>query len=176
MQAYSDANVALGDVVGDLARERLETQLREADGPLDRLGLIEAFLAPRVRHNSDALVRAAIASLRRKPRQPIGQLARALDISERQLERRFLNHAGATPKQFVRMQRVEMAIAARHRGRAWADVAVLCGFTDQAHMIRDFKALSGMTPAAFMRRAFGSELCRHNAALAMSGFYNTAIV
>ncbi len=176
MQAYSDANVALGDVVGDAARDRLETQLREAGDAQQRLAIIDAFLAPRVRHNSDPLVQEAIRVLRRNPAQPIGRLAQALEISERQLERRFLGHAGAPPKQFVRMQRVEMAIAARHRGRSWAQVAALCGFSDQAHMIRDFKALSGITPAAFMRRAFGSDMRRYNAALAMSGFYNTAIV
>jgi AraC-like DNA-binding protein len=176
MQAYSDANVSLGDVVGDSARDRLETQLREAGDARTRVDVIEAFLTPRVQHNSDPLVQQAIACLRREPGRPIGRLARSLEISERQFERRFLGHAGATPKQFVRMLRVEMAIAARHRGEAWADVAALCGFHDQAHLIRDFKALSGMTPETFMRRAFGSELRGYNAELAMSGFYNTAIV
>lgn len=176
MQAFSDANVELSDVVGDPARDRLQTQLREADDPRARLDIIEAFLSPRVQHNNDPLIVQAIRSLRRNPGQPIGQLARALEISGRQLERRFLNYAGATPKQFVRMLRVEMAIAARHRGEPWVDVAALCGFSDQAHLIRDFKALSGVTPEAFMRHALGGELCGYNTALAMSGFYNTAIV
>jgi AraC-like DNA-binding protein len=176
MQAYTDANVELSDVVGDTARDRLQTQLREADGPLARVDLIESFLKPRVQHNDDPVVRHAINSLRRNPGQPIAQLARTVEISERQLERRFLNRAGATPKQVVRMLRVEMAIAARHRGESWVDVAARCGFNDQAHMIRDFKALSGVTPEAFMRDAFASELRPYNAALAMSGFYNTAIV
>jgi AraC-like DNA-binding protein len=176
MQAYSDANVELSDVVGDTARDRLQTQLREAADSHARVDVIEAFLTPRVRHNGDPLVRRAISCLRRNPGQPIGRLARALEISERQLERRFLSHAGATPKQVVRTLRAEMAIAARHRGEPWVEIAGLCGFSDQAHLIRDFKALSGMTPEAFMRHAFGSELRPYNAALAMSGFYNTAIV
>src|SRR5262249_35237778 len=111
MQAYSDANVALGDVVGDTARDRLGTPLREAGDPLARLEVIAAFLTPRVKHNSDPLVRQAIANLRRNPGQPIGRLARSLEISERQFERRFLSYAGATPKPFVRMLRVDMAIA-----------------------------------------------------------------
>lgn len=176
MQAYSDANVSLGDVVGEGARDRLETQLREARDADARVDVIEAFLTQRVKHNSDPLVQQAIDSLRRNPGQPIGRLARSLDISERQFERRFLSYAGASPKPFVRMLRVELAIAARHRGESWADIAALCGFNDQAHLIRDFKALSGMTPEAFMRRAFGGELRGYNTELAMSGFYNTAIV
>ena len=60
--------------------------------------VIEDFLVPRVRHDSDPLVRHAIRKLRRNPGQPIAQLARVLEISERQFERRFLRHAGATPK------------------------------------------------------------------------------
>jgi AraC-like DNA-binding protein len=177
MAAFSDANVELSDVVGDPTRDRLQTRLREAADEYERRDLIEDFLLPLIRHRSDPLVWQAIRSLRANPGQPVAQLARALEISERQLERRFLDYAGATPKQFVRMLRVELAIAARHRGAAWADVAARCGFTDQAHMIRDFKALSGTTPEAFMRRAFGSDDLRHyNTALAMSGFYNTAIV
>jgi AraC-like DNA-binding protein len=176
MEAFSNANVDLSAVVGDTARDRLQTQLRESADAFARRDVIEAFLAPRVHHNGDPLVRHAIRSLRRNPGQPIARLARQLDISERQFERRFLAHAGATPKQFVRMLRVEIAIAARHRGAGWADIAALCGFNDQAHMIRDFKALSGMTPEAFMRRAFDGELRGYNTALAMSGFYNTVIV
>jgi AraC-like DNA-binding protein len=138
--------------------------------------VIEDFLAPLVRHNNDPLVRHAVRLLRRHPGRHVGQLARALEISERQFERRFLAYAGATPKQFARTLRVEMAIAARHRGATWVDIAPHVGFNDQAHMIRDFKTLSGMTPEAFMRRAFAGALRGYNTALAMSGFYNTAIV
>jgi AraC-like DNA-binding protein len=176
MAAFSDANVELSDVVGDPTRDRLQTQLREAADEHERRDLIEAFLLPMLRHRGDPLVWQAIRSLRANPGRPIEHVARALDISARQLARRFLAHAGATPKQFFRMLRVEMAIAARHRGAAWTDVAARCGFNDQAHMIRDFKALSRTTPEAFMRRAFGGALRQYNTELAMSGFYNTAIV
>ena len=176
MQAFSDANVELSDVVGDTVRDRLQTQLRESANEFERLDVMEAFLAPLVQHNNDPLVSHAIGSLRRNPGQPIAQLARQHEISERQFERRFLGHAGATPKQFARMLRVEMAIAARHRGAAWTDIAALCGYNDQAHMIRDFKALSGMTPEGFMRRAFSGALRGPNIGLAMSGFYNTVAV
>lgn len=176
MESITAANVDLGEIVGDTARDRLQTQLREASDEYKRRDVIEAFLAPRVTHKCDPLVREAIGMLRQSPGQPIGALARQLEISERQFERRFQGYAGATPKQFVRMLRVEMAIAQRHRGASWTDIAARCGFNDQAHMIRDFKSLSGVTPESFMRCAFGGALRHYNLELAMSGFYNTAII
>jgi len=176
MAAFTTANVELSDIVGDTERDRLQTRLREASDEFERRDLIETFLAPRVMHNCDQLVREAIRMLRQHPGQPIAALARRLEISERQFERRFLSYAGATPKQFVRTLRLEMAIALRHRGASWTDIAARCGFNDQAHMIRDFKALSGVTPEGFMRCALSGVLRHYNAALAMSGFYNTAII
>jgi len=176
MQAFTDANVELDDVVGAPARERLQDALDAAAGADARLDILEAFLRPRVRYAAEPRVAQAIAALCRNPGQPIEAVARAVSLSARQLERRFLAHVGATPKQVARMVRVEKAISARHRGAAWADVALACGFTDQAHMIRDFRALSGVTPHGFMRAASTGLHGAANRRLALSGFYNTAIL
>lgn len=37
-----------------------------------------------------------------------------------------------------------------HGGRPLADVATACGFSDQAHMNREFKAMSGRSPRQFV--------------------------
>jgi AraC-like DNA-binding protein len=61
-----------------------------------------------------------------------------------------------TPKTFSRVRRFERAVA-RARGSTatpdWASVAIECGYFDQSHMIRDFVALSGLTPHRLFRRA-----------------------
>lgn len=176
MDAFADANVELDDLVGAHARDRLQTQLHAAADQSTRVAIIESFLRPRVCHDGDLIVAEAMRRLRANPAQGIAQLACALDISERQLGRRFLASIGATPKQVVRVLRVEKLIAARHRGTAWADIAAACGFNDQAHMIRDFKALAGVTPDAFVRSTLTGPRRVLNAALAMSGFYNTVVV
>ena len=176
MEAFTDANVELADLFGDTARDQLESELREAPDKAARLAAIVSFLLPRVRRATDAVVDESIRRLRRNPAQPIARLSAALGISERQLSRRFLSRIGVSPKQIVRVLRGEKLIAARTRGVAWADIAALCGFNDQAHMIRDFKALAGVTPDAHVRAAFGGPRRDLNAALAMSGFYNTAFV
>jgi len=176
MEAFANADITLSDLFGDAARQRLEGQLRDASGQSARLAVICAFLNARVRCEADPLVAEAVRRLRREPAQAIGRLARALGISERQLGRRFLAGIGSTPKQIVRLLRGEKLIAARHGGAAWADIAAMCGFNDQAHMIRDFKALAGITPDAHVREAFGGPNRELNGALAMAGFYNTAFV
>lgn len=176
MEAFADANIELDDLVGAIARDRLQTQLREAADQSARRAVMEEFLRPRANRSGDAIVLEAIRRLWANPAHGVASLARALGISERQLGRRFLASVGATPKQVVRVLRLEKLIAARHRGAAWADIALACGFNDQAHMIRDFKALAGVTPDAFVRDAMTGPCRALNGALAMAGFYNTVLV
>ena len=36
---------------------------------------------------------------------------------------------------------------------AWANLALSAGFSDQAHLVREFRALSGLTPGQYRRLA-----------------------
>lgn len=68
-------------------------------------------------------------------------------LSARQLRRLCQLHLGIGPKQFIRVLRFQSSLAA---AGARPDVPQ-AGFCDQAHFIRDFKSLSGVTPGAFAR-------------------------
>lgn len=63
----------------------------------------------------------------------------------------FVREVGTTPKSFVRIRRFQSALAGmRRRGRFdWCALAAAAGYSDQAHLIRDFKAFTGLTPAAY---------------------------
>jgi AraC-like DNA-binding protein len=86
-------------------------------------------------------------------RQPIGDLAEHLEIGERQLQRRFRRAVGLTPKQFSRIRRFRACARnlIAERPEAWGRVAVAHGYSDQAHLNREFARLSGRSPTQLAR-------------------------
>jgi AraC-like DNA-binding protein len=87
------------------------------------------------------------------------ELAFRLGISTRQLQRKFKMEVGIGPKLLGRIQRFQRVFAAFESSRDWAQVAVQCGYYDQAHLIRDFRELSGEAPAALL--TFDTDLAFH---------------
>jgi transcriptional regulator GlxA family with amidase domain len=66
---------------------------------------------------------------------------------------RFTQQIGVTPKTAARLVRFERLARVRHdRAPRWDEVAAEGGYADQAHLIRDFRAFSGATPAAYAER------------------------
>lgn len=81
-------------------------------------------------------------------RLQVNELASELGIHIRSLERLFLDHLGMTPKLLTRLVRLKHLLA-HLNNRTFhnlADLAYVCGYTDQSHMIRDFKKLTGRVP------------------------------
>lgn len=68
-------------------------------------------------------------------------------VSLRDKQRKLKQHTGLTPKQIQQANRVEQAIAMINKPLNLPEVAAEAGFSDQAHMTRDFKRLVGYSPA-----------------------------
>lgn len=77
-----------------------------------------------------------------------GSLTQQLDISQRHVERLFKHWMEMTPKQYQRILGVKRAInyIREHASVNLAEVAHQFGFSDQAHMTREFRAIAGITP------------------------------
>jgi AraC-like DNA-binding protein len=77
----------------------------------------------------------------------IDAVARRVGLTRRHLERRFKDEVGLGMKQFARITRVHAAIRMvdDQPMRSGADIAARCGYSDQAHMIRECKTLAGRT-------------------------------
>jgi AraC-like DNA-binding protein len=130
----------------------------DADG-IESVEQLEAWLLRRVRRPGDALVTEAVRQIAEWRGQcDIASLARDLKVSTRQLERRFREHTGLSPKRFARMRRFQSVFPAIEAGDGWAAAAASCGYWDQAHLVRDFREFAGEPPAALLA---GDDLARH---------------
>lgn len=74
-------------------------------------------------------------------------LSRRSGLGVRTLERRCLESLGVSPRQHLRFLRFERARTLLESGtlRA-ADIALACGYSDQAHFVREFARFTGVTP------------------------------
>jgi len=155
---------ALADVGGVWARDLAEELAEAEDGAwtcvLDRR-LAAGAGAGDVARAGDAAIERAVARLRaRAGAVPVGELARGLGLSTRQLERRFRARTGLAPKTFARLTRFQHALARLNAGApSLADVALRSGYFDQAHLVRDFQRFAGASPTRFLRAPH--ELARH---------------
>lgn len=99
--------------------------------------------APEVAHAWDRLAASAGAV-------PVTTLAAETGWSRRHLQARFAGQMGLSPRTAGRVLR--FAGASRLVGGSrtpLAEVAATCGYADQAHLSREFRALAGTTPSAF---------------------------
>jgi AraC-like DNA-binding protein len=77
-------------------------------------------------------------------------IAQKLEVSERNLRRRFTDHVGCSPKAYARRLQITAASLAAERSAKpdWAAISAEAGFHDQPHMINVFKTEIGLTPSA----------------------------
>jgi AraC-like DNA-binding protein len=87
------------------------------------------------------------------PVTSVSELASHSGVSERTLQRSFVEHVGISPKQVLNRLRVQAAAAAtRAPITSWADVAHQLGYADQAHLTTAVSAAYGAPPAAYARQ------------------------
>jgi AraC-like DNA-binding protein len=148
MDELTNRVVTLEDVLGQAA-PLLAEQLYEAPGWPQRFALLDAALVRRVASGPAPAPEVAWTFQRLAEaggRPPIGPLAAEVGWSRRHLAARWRRDVGMGPKAVARVLRFERALQLLREGRALADVAYDCGYADQSHLNRDFRALAGGTP------------------------------
>ena len=117
---------------------RAERLLRSVLPPRDPVAEQVAAMVTRITGDS---------SLRR-----VGELAAALGLPVRRLQRLFAEYVGVSPKWVMRRARLqEAAMRAEQGGQVdWAALASGLGYADQAHLTRDFTATIGVPPARYV--------------------------
>jgi AraC-like DNA-binding protein len=100
---------------------------------------------PAVEHTWERLVRSHGSV-------PVAELVQETGWSRRHLAARFREEVGLAPKPFARILRFRHAARelVRPDGRSLAEIALDCGYYDQAHLNRDFREFSGRSPTELM--------------------------
>ncbi|GAB2513402.1 helix-turn-helix transcriptional regulator [Nocardia heshunensis] len=97
----------------------------------------------------DPMLRFIVTSLRSG--MSVSDTADELGTGPRRLHRISLQAFGYGPKTLGRILRMQHALALARRGTSLADVSALTGYADQAHLTRDIRELTGMSPMGLLK-------------------------
>lgn len=145
----------LGSVLGKTG-DQWQRRMLSAAGNGERAQLAGEFLSALAPGRHAAIVAAAARELAFGGMdEGIDALAQRFNTSRRQFERTFRNGTGLSPGTYGRILRFERAVGKIPGNRRLTDVALDSGYYDQAHFIRDFRELAGMSPGQYRKAIAG---------------------
>lgn len=137
-----------GTAAADMREEILEAPSVEA-----KFTVLEKWLlrqAPELeRHPAIAY---ALAEFKPGLGRHVSEITDKVGMTPKRFIQLFQKEVGLTPKLFCRVRRFQKVLHSIGMGRRieWADVAIGCGYFDQAHFIHDFRAFSGLNPSTYV--------------------------
>jgi AraC-like DNA-binding protein len=162
--ALGAAAVRLHELWG-AAAHTLAARVHEARDDAARAQAVQEALLARLLHGPDdsPVLAAQAQRLLALPGAKVPAVAAALGVGERRLQQLFHAQVGLPPRQWARLARLHggLRLLRREPGLPWAALAAEAGYSDQAHLAHEFRALCGITPTDFRL-------------MAASGSYKTA--
>ncbi|MDQ3643134.1 MAG: helix-turn-helix domain-containing protein [Actinomycetota bacterium] len=142
--------------ITDLSIDACEVFGSDLPDPLD-VETVERFLMAHLPDADPKAEEAAniVAEIAAKPEiVRVEALARDLGTSVRQVQRLFAEYVGIGPKWVMRRYRLHEVTERLANGAKidWAPLAAELGYADQAHFVRDFKAMFGESPTWYAER------------------------
>ena len=138
--------------------DRLRAAVLAQDDDTDRTAVLDTALAPLAPEPDPAYLELLVVLDRMiadRSLVRVDQVAELAATSTRSLQRAFAAYVGVSPKAVLARYRLQDAAALIDAGEV-DDLAALAsdlGWFDQAHFSRDFRAVVGTTPSAYLQRA-----------------------
>jgi len=163
----------------------LQEKLSEQASLRDKLNLLNTFfieLATKKVFENQILIEASVNFiLKNKGANSIHQLVRYTGYSERHIERTFIECIGLTPKKFgniVKLHGFLKLLKDKSKHNNLTKISYEAGYTDQSHLIKEFKKYTGITPNEYLHKTnrltinFMEFDSSHLTPEPMSGLYN----
>jgi AraC-like DNA-binding protein len=132
----------------------LRERVLAAPTPRCKVQVLEQFLMTQALKplSRNTAVGFALREFQRCEIPAVGAVTEQIGMSARRFIQVFSQEVGLAPKLFCRVQRFQQVLQIVHRGREvdWAEIALSCGYFDQAHFIHDFKEFAGINPTAYL--------------------------
>jgi AraC-like DNA-binding protein len=139
----------LAEVIGPVARAIVQ-RVRAASSLAEQIAVLETFLMARLGRSEPRVERALRAVWEANGDISVDAMGRVSGASTRNLSRLFHEAVGMAPKRFTRIVRAQAAL--RRLAEApppdLNELAAELGYADQAHMTREVRWASGVTPKA----------------------------
>jgi len=149
----SNADVPVEDLWGKAVADRLREQLLDAASPDAALNVLEEWLLETWLERSchPAVCFALDAFLCSPSVARVSDVTGVISLSPRRFIEKFEAEVGLTPKRYCRLLRFQSAVKKAHRATPidWTQLALDCGYFDQAHFIHDFREFAGITPSGY---------------------------
>lgn len=148
-------SIDLVDIFGDESI-LLENDIVAAENVAAQVERSNRFFVTRLQEHPDknvVLVNEMVAVLVAEPDiLKVEQLAVRFDVSVRTLQRLFDRYVGISPKGVIQRYRLHEVAEQIEKGDIidWLKLSLDMGYFDQAHFIKDFKAMLGKTPDEYM--------------------------
>jgi AraC-like DNA-binding protein len=133
----------------------LREQLQMARTPATMVCILERFLLAHAAWEQapHPAVLFALSSFHAgHGRNSIAEVTAQLGLSPKRFIQLFEEAVGLTPKLYCRVLRFQNVLGLIEEGQrvSWTDLALSCGYFDQAHFIHDFQGFSGLSPQAYL--------------------------
>jgi AraC-like DNA-binding protein len=155
VRTLTDKTVSLRELFGPQG-DALDRAILSESGDAPRVALIEKFLRGRnsaFDENVPGVSEMVYSVANDRSILSVEHLADRYAYTIRTLQRLFATYVGVSPKWVIQRYRLHEAAALLSEGRSikYAALAADLGYSDQAHFVRDFKGIVGMTPAAYAK-------------------------
>jgi AraC-like DNA-binding protein len=155
VSSINDTSLPACEVFGEKV-ERLEPVILSETNKDKMIALAENFLRERLPacdENIEVINEVVDYIIAHREITLVDEVVQRLNLNKRTLQRLFSQYVGVSPKWVIKRYRLhEAAERLAERGvEDWARLAVELGYFDQAHFIKDFKAIVGYTPTEYMK-------------------------
>ena len=150
-----ESMIDLGDLWGSFVDETRERLVATTDAHA-RLSIVERAVADRVARTGAAdeseLVRRLCHAVETAPSLTVAALAERFGLTHRRVIEMFDRSVGLKPKAFYRVRRLRRVFQLSDAlpRLSWTTIAHRSGYYDQAHLINDFRQLTGILPSEYV--------------------------